>query len=335
MKFSCDDLTAWCRDLLSASGVPEDQALRVAEVYLRATQRGLGHHDVSALPQRLGWLADGLVQPSCQPRPVWRAPAAEVWDACGSLGEAASLFILDRATSLARNQGVGYAVIKASNHFLAAAPYVELGAERGFMTLIWSSTDAGMAVPGGTSRQIGNNPLGYAFPLEGGDSVQADLCLASSSLGKLQLLAEKEEPIPAHWGRAADGEPAKTAQELLKGGIEPIGGAKGYALALLGEILTGLLAGGATLGQIAPNGGLNTHSQMVLAWNLELLGGLDEAQKRAADFRTRAQGLGARLPGERSQNAAKMAGQEGVILTESALLSLKDWSLKLGVKARI
>jgi LDH2 family malate/lactate/ureidoglycolate dehydrogenase len=292
----------------------------------------LGHHDVSALPQRLGWIADGLVKSSCNPLPVWQAPAAEVWDADGSLGEAASLFVLDRATSLSSHQGVGYAVIKASNHFLAAAPYVELGAERGFMTLIWSSTDAGMAVPGGVSRQIGNNPLGYAFPLEGGASIQADLCLASSSLGNLQLLAKNQASIPAHWGRTANGEPARTAEELLKGGIEPIGGAKGYALALLGEILTGLLAGGATLDQIAPHGGLNTHSQMVLAWNLELLGGLDEAQKRAQDFRARAQGLGARLPGDRSQNTAKDAEQEGVALADSTLVALRDWSLKLGVK---
>ena len=326
------EVLSWTTKLLFASGVPEPQAENAAEVFTLASLRGLGHHDLSYLPQRLGWLRDKLVNPQPDLRLVSQTGGTEVWEGDGGLGEVVCHHVTHRALSLARSQGVGYAVVRNSNHFLAASPYASIGAREGALVVVWSNTDAGMAFPGSHTRQIGNNPLGFGVGV-GTSGLSADLCLAYSSLGNLNTLEATGADAPVHWGRNDRGEPTTSAQELLAGAVGPIGGPKGLSLALLGELLTGVLADGPTLDQIATGGGLNTHNQMVLAFDLEAFGGREAVEARVASLKQRAQAMAEnqRLPGERSRRASEDGLLNGVLLSRSACSALKIWSQQLGL----
>ncbi len=325
-------LELWTHRLLEASGVPSSQALLAAEIFRRASLRGLGHHDVSYLPQRLGWLADGLVNPVPQLELVSEGPAIEVWDGDGGLGEVLCSHVTRRALELAGRSGVGYAGIRRSNHFLAGDPYTQIGAEQGFLVVVWSNTDAGMAFPGRSHRQIGNNPLGWGLGT-GPGALSADLCLAYSSLGNLNAMAASGTEAPPHWGRGPDGVPSTDAKELLAGAVEPIGGPKGLALALLGEVLTGVLTGGPTLDEVSPGGGLRTHNQMVLAFDLAWFGGKGVIEDRIVSMKRRARQDGDtdRLPGDRSRAAEAKARAEGLSLPATLEATLRDWSDRLQV----
>jgi len=327
-----DQIASWATDLLTASGVPEAHARDAADVYTRATLRGLGHHDLSYLPQRLGWLASGQANPRPEVALVSSTPATEVWEGDGGLGEVLCSHLVRRSLALASQTGLGYAGVRHSNHFLAAEPYTQIAAEQGFLAVIWSNTDAGMAFPGQASRQIGNNPLGWGLGT-GPTGLSADLCLAHSSLGNLRDLASAGTPVPAHWGRGPDGQPTTDPRRLLEGAVEPLGGAKGLALALLGEVLTGILTGGPTLDQIAPQGGHRSHNQMVLAFHLEAFGGRGVVEERLASLKTRAYQVGhtQRLPGDRSAASARRLGREGVVVPEPIEGTLREWSARLGV----
>jgi LDH2 family malate/lactate/ureidoglycolate dehydrogenase len=332
MTLSPLQVADWTRDLLLASGLSSNHAADAADVYARATLRGLGHHDLSYLPQRLAWLDSGAVNPRPRLEKVSESPATEVWEGDGGLGEVLCYHALRRSIALASSTGLGYAGVRHSNHFLAAEPYTQIGAEQGFLVMIWSNTDAGMSFPGGSSRQIGNNPLGWGLGT-GHAHLSADLCMAHSSLGHLNSLAATNTPAPAHWGRGPDGQPTTDPRQLLAGGIEPIGGPKGLALALLGEVLVGVLTGGTTLDQVTPGGGLRTHNQMVLAFDLEVFGGISEVEERLVSLKTRAHQVGhtLRLPGDRSHAAAQKARQEGVLVDPAVETTLRDWSERLNV----
>jgi LDH2 family malate/lactate/ureidoglycolate dehydrogenase len=332
MTLSPEQIADWTSALLRASGLKTNLAADAADVFTRATLRGLGHHDLSYLPQRLGWLESGAVNPAPDLHAVSLSPSTEVWEGDGGLGEVLCYHALRRAIALASETGLGYAAVRNSNHFLAAEPYTQVGAELGFLILVWSNTDAGMAFPGQSSRQIGNNPLGWGVGT-GHAALSADLCMAYSSLGHLNALAASGTPAPGHWGRGPDGQPTTDAQQLLAGAVEPIGGHKGLALALLGEVLTGVLSGGPTLDEIAPGGGLRTHTQMVLAFDLQFFGGISNVEERLVSLKTRAHHAGhtLRLPGDRSHAAAQKARHEGVTIPVSLETSLRDWSKKLGV----
>lgn len=322
----------WTRDLLLASGLSPNHAADAADVFARASMRGLGHHDLSYLPQRLGWLASGAVNPRPRLERLTVSPATEVWEGDGGLGEVLCYHALRRAIALASATGLGYAGVRHSNHFLAAEPYTQVGAEQGFLVLIWSNTDAGMAFPGQSTRQIGNNPLGWGLGT-GHATLSADLCMANSSLGNLNALAAAGASAPAHWGRGPDGQPTTDPRQLLAGAVEPIGGPKGLALALLGEVLTGVLTGGPTLDQITPGGGLRTHNQMVLAFDLDTFGGISTVEERLVSLKARAHHAGhtLRLPGDRSHAAAQKARHEGLSVAPDVEASLRQWSEKLGV----
>ncbi len=333
MTLSPTQIADWAAALLRASGLKHHLAADAADVFTRATMRGLGHHDLSYLPQRLNWLETGAVNPMPDLRRVSLSPATEVWEGDGGLGEVLCYHALRRAIALASETGLGYAAVRHSNHFLAAEPYTQVGAELGFLILVWSNTDAGMAFPGQSSRQIGNNPLGWGVGT-GHAALSADLCMAYSSLGHLNALAASDTPAPGHWGRGPDGQPTTDARQLLAGAVEPIGGHKGLALALLGEVLTGVLSGGPTLDEIAPGGGLRTHTQMVMAFDLQVFGGISTVEERLVSLKTRAHHAGRtlRLPGDRSHAAAQKAKHEGVVIPENVENSLKEWSEKLQVK---
>jgi LDH2 family malate/lactate/ureidoglycolate dehydrogenase len=322
----------WTAGLLEASGLNPNHAADAADVYTRATLRGLGHHDLSYLPQRLGWLASNAVNPRPALARISASPGTEVWEGDGGLGEVLCYHALRRAITLASDTGLGYAGVRNSNHFLAAEPYTQVGAEQGFLILVWSNTDAGMAFPGQSARQIGNNPLGWGVGT-GHATLSADLCMAYSSLGNLNALAASGTPAPTHWGRGPDGQPTTDPKQLLAGAVEPIGGHKGLALALLGEVLAGVLTGGPTLDQVAPGGGLRTHNQMILAFDLEVFGGISTVEARLVSLKARAHHAGhtLRLPGDRSHAAAVRGKAEGIKVPPELEKTLREWSEKLRV----
>lgn len=333
MTLEPEQLSSWASALLEASGLDGTDAAVAAEVFRRASLRGLGHHDLSYLPQRLGWLAQGEVNPRPRLQLLSEAPAAEVWDGDEGLGEVLCSHITGRALDLARRSGIGYAAVRRSNHFLAAEPYVQRGAEEGFFVLVWSNTDAGMAFPGQNRRQIGNNPLGWGLGT-GAANLSADLCLAYSSLGHLHSLASEGGSAPPHWGHGPEGRPTGDPHQLLAGAVDPIGGHKGLALALLGEVLTGVLSGGATLDEVTPGGGLRTHNQMVLAFDLDWFGGQGTVEDRLVSLKERARTVSGshRLPGDRSREAVARGLAEGIVIPEALEASLRDWSSRLGVE---
>ena len=331
MRLMPHQLQQWSVDLLAAAGLPAHQAVMAARVFTDASLRGVGHHDISFLPQRLDWLENCGVNPSPHISLVRSFGGTEVWEGDRGLGEVCCSWITDRAMMLAVEFGIGYAVIRNSNHFLAASPYAERCAANGFLGLVFSSTDAGMSVPGGTTLGIGNNPMGFALPQIGAPTLMADLCMAYSSLGNLKSLAVEGKSIPAYWGNDRHGQPTTDPAAILDGGAtHPMASHKGFALALLVESLTGVMAGGPTGDQITPGGGINTHNQAVIAINLAAFGGVEAIGERSRDLagRLKARTPGLRLPGERSHACAQDCEQNGLVIPAAVVEKLREWSAK-------
>ena len=69
------------------------------------------------------------------------------------------------------------------------------------------------------------------------------MALSQVARGKILTAAQKGEPIPAGWAVDAEGAPTTDAAAALKGALQPIGGAKGAALALMVEVLAVALTG--------------------------------------------------------------------------------------------
>jgi LDH2 family malate/lactate/ureidoglycolate dehydrogenase len=218
---------------------------------------------------------------------------------------------------------------------LAASPYCEIGAENGFLLLVFSNTDPCMSFPGGDKNVIGNNPLGFGLPRSGGVNLMLDVCMAYSSLGNMRAYAKEGKAIPGHWAKSADGNWTTDPLAALDGGsIQPMAQHKGFGLSLMTEALTGLLSGGETGNNVAHGGGINTHNQSIIAFDLAAFGGADAVGSRADDLagRLKADDPRIRLPGEHSHVEEKRLLSEGVALDAKLVEALRAWQTKLGVR---
>jgi LDH2 family malate/lactate/ureidoglycolate dehydrogenase len=69
------------------------------------------------------------------------------------------------------------------------------------------------------------------------------MATSNQARGKIILAAKNNEPIPEGWAITSEGLPTTDAREALKGSVLPLGGPKGSGLAIMLDILTGVLTG--------------------------------------------------------------------------------------------
>ncbi|MGE0799559.1 MAG: Ldh family oxidoreductase [Lautropia sp.] len=239
-------LRGFIRDLARAAGMPEHRAGRFAEIFVHATLRGGGHHDVHDLPKRINGFLDRRINPDPAIRRVGGAAAIEAFDGDNGAGELCADHIVRRAGELARQHGIGCCTIGNSHHFLSAAPYVDAAAAEGLLAIVMSNSRPVMGMPGHAERLITNAPVGYATPSLPGQPLSLDICLAYASIGTLRSLAAAGQAVPAHWGTDATGAPSTDPGTIAEHGASlAIGGHKGFGLGLLVEVLTSVLARGA------------------------------------------------------------------------------------------
>src|SRR5690606_1508176 len=110
--------------------------------------------------------------------------------------------------------------------------------------VLWCKGGMNMGTTGRAENCMGSLPMGFAFDSGGELPVVFDACLAYASHGELRARAARNEPVEPWWGVDAEGQPTQDAAKMLEGTRMPIGGHKGYALSMLGEVLSGVFTGG-------------------------------------------------------------------------------------------
>jgi len=98
---------------------------------------------------------------------------------------------------------------------------------------------------GGTEVLLSTNPIAIAVPGERHPSIVLDMATTNTALGKIRLKAQRNEPIPEGWMIDRQGKPLTDPKRASEGFLVPVGGAKGYGLALMIGLLAGTLNGAA------------------------------------------------------------------------------------------
>lgn len=320
-------------DSLAALGSDPASAAKIAQIFLRAQHREQGHHDLSYLPERLGWLHDKRVNAAADPKLVSRRGSTSVFDGGNCLGELACSTIVGAACDAALEFGTGLSVVRNSNHFLAGQPYGELASERGCILLLFSSTDRTMTGPDGGVSIIGNNPVLFSFPVPGRPFI-LDMCMAYASLGTLKKRAREGHTFDLPAGFDSSGRPSTDPSAILDGGsLAPMGRHKGFGLALFVELLAGGLSGGHLGLEIPAGGGVSGHSQAALAIDPSVFGGAEQIGRRfiamVEDFAREQTGI--RYPGSRLAPWSDAMLDSRVELGSALLDKFDEWATRLGV----
>jgi LDH2 family malate/lactate/ureidoglycolate dehydrogenase len=241
------DLEALAARALVSGGMRADDAAEVARVLVLADLFGIRTHGVQRIPEYLARVAAGGIDPLARPRIERVGGALMRVDGANGLGPLVASRALHAAMQAAHGAGIAAAFVRASNHLGALMPYCYIAARHGFASLIASNAAPSIAPAGGRGARVGNNPLGIGVPRPGGDPVILDMAMSVAARAKIRAAAKAGQPIPDGWATDAQGLPTTDPTAAMTGFLLAMGGHKGYGLALMVDMLAGVLSGAAFL----------------------------------------------------------------------------------------
>ena len=341
-RYAAAALTDAATRLLQAAGLDGDKAGAVAAILVEGDLMGHTTHGLALLGPYLAELESGAMARDGLPTVIQDRPAAVTWDGRRLPGPWLVLQAMELATARARQYGTGTVVIRRSHHIACLAAYLKRATDQGLLMLLTCSdpNTASVAPFGGLDAVFTPNPVSAGIPTSG-DPVLVDISTSATTNGLTNRLHKEGGKLPAPWVIDGHGQSSDDPAVLFKdpkGTILPLGGIdsghKGYGLSLLGEALTGGLAGH---GRADPREG----------WGATvLLQVIDPAAFSGAEAFTRQTGAVAaqchasrpaqagkavRMPGEQGLAKAREQLDAGVALYPAILPSLAPWSAKYGV----
>jgi LDH2 family malate/lactate/ureidoglycolate dehydrogenase len=249
-RVSAAALRDFCQAAFLKSGLAPEDALSAADNLTTTNLRGVDSHGVVRLPKYIKRLQAGGMKARPQVKIESRGPSSARIDGDTGFGLIVARRAMEEALRLADSAGVGVVTVSNSDHFGAAAYYAMMALERDMIGLVLSNVTPVMSVWGGKGAFIGNNPVCVAVPCAKEWPVVYDVALSTVAGGKVRLAAEKGESIPADWITDSTGVPTQDPSQLEKGGSLLPMGIKGYGLAVIVEVLAGVLAGARILDEV-------------------------------------------------------------------------------------
>jgi len=317
-----DDLTELAARALKRAGASKSAAAATAKALVAADAEGLATHGVSRVRLYCEHLRQGRAIGKAKARVASRHGATCVVDAGGGLAYEACSIAVKEAIRRAKRYGVAFIGVTNSHHFGAAAYHLAPVAQAGLVGLAFSNSPAAINAWGGRKPLYGTNPVAAVFPRRGAPPVVVDMSLTEVVRGRIMLYAKEGKPIPLGWALDKEGKPTTDPQDALTtGSLSAIGGMKGTLLALMVELLCAALTGAAfsfeNESYFEP-GNKPRIGHAVLAIDPAALSGADSYFQRLETFISRMlSDEGVRLPGSRRGQAAAVAMDEGIEISEA------------------
>lgn len=240
---------ASCRALM-ATGMSEAAAGSASEILVLADLMGIGTHGVSRLDLYTQRLRRGAFRLQADVEVVEATPSMAVVEGDGALGAVVGQTGLQTALRLVGHSGIAFVSCRNSNHFGALAPYAFLACQAGMICILGTAATTTIAPWGGREVKLGNNPFGVGAPRQDAFPFILDMAISTSARAKIRKARDEGRQIPEGWALDAEGNPTTDPIRALDGFLMPIGGHKGYGLALAVDLLCGVASGGRFLSEI-------------------------------------------------------------------------------------
>lgn len=236
--------------VFQAAGLTVQDAKTVTDVLIHADLRGHGSHGLTRIPIYAERIKAGVVKARPDIKLDRPSPGVLVVDGDNGPGPVVSLRALEAALDVARENGVCVATVGHSNHNGAGSFYVEKAVAAGCIAIAMTNAPPSMAVFGGRQAVLGTNPITFGTPITGDTPVLLDMATSVVARGKIVEAAKRGEAIPEGWALDADGKPTTSGVAAERGVVLPLSGPKGSALAIMVEVLCGVLSGGRFAGSL-------------------------------------------------------------------------------------
>lgn len=256
---SATQVKAQIFQVLTAWGMPDDNADTTAELMMQTDLLGVDSHGISMLPAYEEKLRAGTLNLQARPEVVKEAASYALLDGQGGLGHVASAAGMNLAIAKAKQNGLCMVGVRNSHHFGAAGIYARMASDQGLLAFVTSSAKTLILVPTGAAvPMLGTNPVAFAAPAQRNHDFVLDMATTTVAANKVKVYDYLRKPLPEGWAVDEQGQAitdsALAMDYIFKrpnGGLTPLGGSattsshKGYGLAMMAQILGGTLTGSA------------------------------------------------------------------------------------------
>ncbi|TFH10128.1 MAG: Ldh family oxidoreductase [Candidatus Atribacteria bacterium] len=328
--------------------VSEEDARVMADVLISADVRGVDSHGIIRLHSYYGdRLQQGLVNAASVVSVVHETPISASLDGGNGLGPVVAHKAMARCIAKARDSGIAAVTVRNSNHYGIAGYYAMMALPHDMIGVSLTNSQPLVAPTYGRTAMLGTNPIAVAVPAGTEHPYVLDMATSIVPIGRVTVYHESGETIPVGWGMDKDGNLTEFPDAVLDGGaLLPLGGNdimrgyKGYGLALLVDILSGVLPGAAfSTGVGHPNNpGQADVGHFFMALKVDLFRPAEEFKADMDELIQRIKG-GAKTPGhdriyihgEKEFSHAERCATNGVPVIAPVVDALKAVGEQIGV----
>lgn len=230
--------------------VPKSQAIIVSDALATADLYGVTTHGSRILSSHLDRVKRGGYNLTPDFVVLRETAAFAVIDGDNAMGFVSANYCMRYAVEKCKNSGI-YHVFSRNNNTLGAAFYYPLkAAEKGMIGLVCCNSPAQMAPSGGKNKMLGTNPFAAVIPVPSKEPIIIDMATSVVAKSKFKKYKEQGKLLPNGWALDKDGTPTNDPDEGIQGLVLPMAGYKGYGIAMLIDILSGVMSGAAYLNKV-------------------------------------------------------------------------------------
>ena len=332
-------------EILKAYGESEEKALLAADCLVKADLRGISTHGTYLLIPIFDRIKAGMINIPTEVEIIKDKGAVTIIDGKNGLGQIAARKAMEISIEKAKDSGIAITSVKNTNNISFLGYYTEMASRCGMIGMAASNAAPSMAPWGSREPFIGTSPFSVSIPTKNCKAIILDMSSSVVARGKIRQAYRDKKSIPSGWALDADGNPTDNPMEALKGTLLPIAGPKGSGLAIIIDILAGMLSGsnyGPDVKTFHKLEGQTGVGVFCMAMNIEYFLNLEEFVTQVDSYINSVKELKKvkgvseiYLPGEIELMKEEKARNEGIDLTSSTLENLNDILSKIGSKLRL
>lgn len=271
---------------LAQNGVPQEQAEIVADCFSTADSYGVTTHGGAILPSHIQRIQRGGYNLSPTFKVIRETAAFAVIDGDNAMGPVSATFCMRYAIEKCKDSGVFTVFSRNNNTFGPAFYYPLLAAREGLIGIACSNSPAQMAPIGGKEKMLGTNPFAIVVP-NGDEPIILDMATSVVAKSKFKEYKLAGQALPEGWALDKNGKPTTDPDEAMQGLVLPMAGFKGYGIAMMIDVLSGVLSGAAYLNKVGrfymENGScMNVGFQFIVLDPKQILG--DDYEQTIKEF---------------------------------------------------
>jgi len=335
-QFTSTALNQLVETIFVAAGAKKSDAQQIADILIANHLAGHDSHGILRIPEYLQSIKDGEIDPVASPEIIQDTPTSAVVKGNWSFGQVVGNFATDIAIEKALEVGVCAVSVVQASHTGRLAVFTERAAAKGvvmFMTI--GTVDRPMTAPyGGAAPLLGTNPIAITLPNQEGPHVTLDFATSAIAAGKIKVAKAKHEALPPNCLVDKHGNPSTNPNDFFDGGFMiPFGGHKGYALAVMAELMSGPLVGSENYPAVTQRSGI-----FIFALKASLFQPMEQynqaLQKSIQKFKAIPPAKGfdeVLLPGEPESKTYQKRIQEGIQIPQDTWDAVKKAAMTVGL----